>query len=153
MTKPRHLLTALLGSLLLLASCSTETDVGGITLDDAAATAIDQAEDATGTTLGPERSEAIAKLQTSMDVVTAQLETGDFGQDLIVTWAEIQTRVSDAVVSVQADPDFNAAALESILDAFGAQLAAFGSQPELEGAWTEFRAAFDEFIAGSTTSG
>jgi len=145
----------LAASLLVLSACTAAADTTDLedSLDEATESAIVQAEDATDTTLGNESAEAVAKLQTSMDIVTGQLQEIDLGEDATVAWAEIQARVSDVVASVQADPDFDRSAIDSILDAFEAQIAASEPASEFEAAWAEFRADFEAFLDASTEPG
>jgi uncharacterized lipoprotein YajG len=73
MKERKEVLAAGLAALLLLAACSAQPGSVDSVIDDAAAAGIEQAEDVTGTTLGSDSAEAIAKLQTSLDVVSAEM--------------------------------------------------------------------------------
>lgn len=136
-----------LAAVVLVGACSSGTDAGDLdsAIDDATATAVDQAEEVAGTTLTAENEDAVAKLQTSMDVVSAEIQDADLGADLAVAWTEIQARITDAV---QANADFDASELEAMIDALESQVAVDAS-PEFERAWAGFRAEFDEFVASS----
>jgi ABC-type glycerol-3-phosphate transport system substrate-binding protein len=135
-----------LAAVMLVGACSG-TDAGDIdsAIDDATATAVDQAEEATNTTLTAENAEAIAKLQTSMDVVSAEFQDADLGADLAVAWTEIQARITDAV---QTNASFDASELRAMIDTIESQVA-LDANPEFASAWAEFRAEFDEFVASS----
>ena len=136
-----------LAAVMLVGACSTGTDAGDVDsgIDDATETAVDQAEEATGTTLTSENADAVAKLQTSMDIVSAEIQDSDLGPDLAVAWTEIQARVTDAV---EANADFDASELNSLMDTLESQVA-LDANPEFESAWAEFRAEFDEFVSSS----
>ncbi|MEX1003834.1 MAG: hypothetical protein WD990_09880 [Acidimicrobiia bacterium] len=134
-----------LAAMMLVAACSgTDTEDIDTAVDDATATAVDQAEQATDTTLSSENADAVAKLQTSMDVVSAQLQDADLGADLAVAWTEIQARVIDAANTA----DFDASELESLMDTLESQVA-LDANPEFESAWADFRAEFDAFVSSS----
>lgn len=142
-----RLLAASFASVLVVGACAAadDTDVGGA-VDDAAETAIEGAETVTETTMGSGAAEATAKLQTTLDVMTSELETAEADPDLAVAWAEIQARVADAIVAIQSDPDFDMSDLESTLDSFESELAAVDPDIEVESAWAEFRLALDSFL-------
>lgn len=146
MSTPTHRFGAGIAAIMLVAACSGGTDAGDIdsTIDDAVAGAVDEAEAATDTTLTSANADAVAKLQTSMDLVTAQIEESGLDADLAVAWTEIQARVSDAI----AGADFDPAALRSMLDALEAQVD-IDANPEFEAAWTEFRTDVEAFVTSS----
>lgn len=146
MPKPTHRISAGIAAVALLASCSAGTDAGEIdsTVDDAITEAVDQAEAASDTTLPSANADAVAKLQTSMDVVTAEIEDSDLEADLSVAWTEIQARISDLPTGA----DFDPTALRSMLDALEGQVD-IDANPEFEAAWTEFRADFEAFLTSS----
>ena len=134
-----------LAAVMLIAACSG-TDAGDVdsAIDDATETAVDQAEEATGTTLTSENADSVAKLQTSMDLVTDQIQEADLGPELAVAWTEIQARVTDALD----DADFDASELSALMDTLESQVA-LDDNPEFGSAWAEFRADFDDFVSSS----
>ena len=144
-TRTRKTLAGL-AAVMLVGACSG-TDTGDVdsAIDDATETAVDQAESATDTTLTAENAEAVAKLQTAMDAVSAQIDNADLGADLAVAWTEIQARISDAVES---NADFDASELSGLMDTLESQVE-LDANPDFESAWAEFRAEFDEFVASS----
>lgn len=146
MPTPTHRINAGIAAVFLVASCSAGTDAGDIdsTIDDAVAGAVDEAEAATDTTLTPANADAVAKLQTSMDLVSAQIEESDLEADLSMAWTEIQARISD----VSAGADLDPSALRTMLDAVETQVD-LEANPEFEAAWTEFRADFEAFLTSS----
>ncbi len=134
-----------LAAALGLTGCSTGTgDVGdgAVTGTDPVATT----EGAAGATLPEDYAEAVAKLQTTIDVVTTQLDRAEVPQAALVAWAEVEARVSDAVAQVQSDPGFDMTALGAALDSFEAVLVDIDAGSEVDIAWTEFRAAVDDFV-------
>lgn len=135
-----------LAAVMLVGACSG-TDAGDVdsAIDDATATAVDQAEEVAGTTLTAENADAVAQLQTSMDVVAEEIQDADLGADLAVAWTEIQARVTSAV---QGNADFDASELTALIDTLESQVAV-DATPEFESAWARFRAEFDEFVASS----
>lgn len=144
MPTPTQRISACIAAVTLLASCSAGTDEIDSNVDDAIGGAVDQAEAVSDTTLTSANAEAVAKLQTSMDVVTAEIEDSDLEADLSVAWTEIQARISD--ISVGAD--FDPTALRSMLDALETQVDT-DANPDFEAAWNEFRADFEAFLTSS----
>ena len=150
MKERKEVLAAGLAALLLLAACSAQPGSVDSVIDDAAAAGIEQAEDVTGTTLGSDSAEAIAKLQTSLDVVSAEMAEADLPDDLTVVWDEIQVRVNEAVVSIQGDPNFDPTSIDLMLDTFQVQLETMDMASDFESAWVEFRADFEAFVEAHT---
>ena len=134
-----------LAAVMLVGACSSGTDAGDIdsTIDDATAAAVDQAESATDTTLSSENAEAVAKMQTTMDLVSEEIQAADVDADIAVAWTEIEARVTDAI---ETDVDVDASALRSMMDALESQVS-LDAHPELESAWADFRAEFDAFVS------
>lgn len=142
----RHRISAGIAAVFLMASCSAGSDTGDIddAVDDAIVGAVDEAEAATNTTLTAEAADAVAKLQTSMDLVTTQIDESDLEADLSVAWTEIQARISD----VMAGADFDPSALRSMLDTVETQVD-LDANPEFESAWAEFRTDFEAMVTSS----
>lgn len=145
-TRTQKTLTGL-AAVMLVGACSSGTDTADIdsTIDDATAAAVDEAEAATDTTLTPENADAVAKMQTSMDLVSEEIQDADVDPDLAVAWTEIQARVTDAV---QANADVDGSSLISMMDALESQLS-LEANPEFESAWADFRAEFEAFVSSS----
>lgn len=119
------------------------------TIDDATAAGVETAEAATGTTLTESSAESIAKVQTTLDVLTAELDGAEVGQSVEAAWSEVQVRVTDAVVSAQSEAEFDESALGDSLDTFEERLEEAVPSPELWSAWNEFRAAVTDFVAST----
>ncbi len=134
-----------LAAVMLVAACSG-TDAGDVdsAIDDATETAVDQAEEVAGTTLTQENADAVAQLQTSMEVVADAIQNSDLDADLAVAWTEIQARVTDAAATA----DFDESELNEMMDTLESQVA-LDENPEFESAWANFRAEFDEFVSSS----
>lgn len=142
--------TRMLALTLVLAAGVTAcsgTDTVDDTIDDATAAAVETAEEATDTTLAEDSAEAVAKLQTSLDVLTAELDDAELDPAVETAWSEIQVRVTDAIVAAQAETEFDDSVLEDSLDSFEEQLDAAEPAEELESAWDEFRSALSSLIA------
>jgi hypothetical protein len=137
--------TTLLAALMLTACAGDGADVDE-SIDDATAAGVDAAVEATDTTLSDDSAEAVAKLQTSLNVLTAQFDESAVAPEIETAWAEIQARVTDAAIAVQLDPDFDTSELESAVESFDEQLDTVDTDPVLEDAWIEFRSALDAFI-------
>ncbi|MDX1447506.1 MAG: hypothetical protein R3246_00450 [Acidimicrobiia bacterium] len=133
-----------------LSACSP-ADADGIddTIDDATAAAIETAESATDTTLSEDSAESLAKLQTTLDVLTAQLAGVELDPSMEAAWSEIQVRVTDAVVSARLDMEFDQSTLVDSLDAFEDALEQTSPSPDLWSAWNEFRDAWTMFVAAT----
>lgn len=146
MNTPTKRMLAGLAAVMLVGACSG-TDAGDVdsAIDDATESAVDQAEEATGTTLTSENADSVAKLQTSMDIVSSEIQDADLGPELAVAWTEIQARVIDAV---DTNANFDASELSALMDTLESQVA-LDANPEFESAWAEFRAEFDEFVSSS----
>lgn len=129
-----------------LTACGETTGVDGA-IDDTATDAIDGAENLTGTTISGDTAEAVAKLQTSLDVLAAEVEDIDAPADLQAAWAELEARATDATLSAQIDADIDASDLEAAVDEFDERLEDVEPTPVLEQAWAEFRSALDTLIA------
>ena len=134
---------AALAAVLVVGACSG-TDTVDEAVDDATATVVSQAEDATGTTLSADNADAVAKLQTSMDLVSTEIEEADLGPELAVAWTEIQARVTDALDGA----NFDASELSALMDTLESQVT-LDDNPEFESAWAEFRAEFETFASSS----
>lgn len=126
------------------------TTTQGTTETTSATTTTSAGGDTTTTTTGNggaiDSAEAIAKLQTSLDALEAQMEGVADEDDLRTAWAEIETRVRDAVTGFQADADFDEAALEEQLDTFETELESADLGAEAEDAWSELREAVRELV-------
>jgi hypothetical protein len=135
-----------LAAVMLVGACSG-TDAGDVdsAIDDATATAVDQAEQVAGTTLTAENADAVAKLRTTMDVVRSQIQDSDFDPSLAVAWTEIEARVIDAV---ETNANLDASTVRAMIDQLESQVS-IDADPEFESAWAEFRAEFDAFVSSS----
>jgi hypothetical protein len=135
-----------LAAVMLVGACSG-TEAGDVdsAIDDATATAVDQAEQVAGTTLTAENADAVAKLRTTMDVVRSQIQDSDFDPSLAVAWTEIEARVIDAV---ETNANLDASTVRAMIDQLESQVS-IDADPEFESAWAEFRAEFDAFVSSS----
>jgi hypothetical protein len=140
----KRILSAGLAALLSLSACATDADG---TLDDAVAGAVEGAESITDTTLTSGAADAIAKLQTSLGVLTTQMEASAVAPQLDVAWAELRARVTDAAVAAQMGSDIDTGDLEVAVDSFESRMGEIDAEPALRDAWAEFRAMLAEFVA------
>ena len=130
-----------------MAACSgADTAEVDDTIDDATAAAVDTAEAATDTTLNESSADAVAKLQTTLDVLTAELDDAELDPAVVAAWSEVQVRVTDAVVAAESESEFDSADLEDSLDSFEDTLEETAASPELWSAWDEFRAALADLF-------
>lgn len=154
MKSTHRLLAGTLAAVVVLAACSSG-DTTGVesTVDDATATVASQAEETTGTTMSEETDEAVAKLQTSLDVVTSELESAQLDADLMAAWDEIQVRATSAIASAEASGSLDTQGIETTLDEFESTLTTQNVEPTVIDAWTEFRLSFESFLSQFATSG
>jgi len=141
----KKMITTTLVAALMLTACADGSTVDE-SIDDATAAGVDAAVEVTDTTLSDNSAEAVAKLQTSLNVLTAQFDQSAVAPELETAWAELQARVADATIAAGLDSDFDTSELESAVESFDERLDAVDTEPVLEDAWTEFRSALDTFI-------
>lgn len=149
MTKTRTLALIMALATGLTGCSAADTAQVDDTIDDATVAAVETAEAVTDTTLTESSAEAIAKVQTTLDVLTAELDGVELDPSVEAAWSEVQVRVTDAVVSAQSEADFDESALGDSLDTFEERLEEAVPSPELWSAWNEFRAALTDFVASA----
>ena len=153
MTRTKKTLAlALAGSMALAACSSATTDGVEGAIDDATGTIAEGAEDVTGTTMSAETSEAVAKLQTSVDVVTEELGEADASADVMTAWNEMTARVSTAIVAAETDTPFDASAVEDTLNRFESTIEQSDVADSLGTAWEDFRTSLQLFLDAAVSS-
>ena len=143
----RRMLSTALAAVLTLSACVTEADGGDRGTDDVVAGAVEGAESITGTTLSSGAAEVIAKVQTSLDVLTAQMDASAVAPELEVAWAELRARVTDAAVAAQLDSAIDPGDLEAAIDSFESRIGEVDAEAALRDAWADFRSDLAEFVA------
>lgn len=138
----KRLFALLVAGMLVLAACS------GDGLDDATS----DLEDATDVTVADDveqgAMELAADVEEQMDTLSEEIQSSDAAGGLQDAWADIQTAVTAAIASMQADGTVATDGIEEAVDDFQAELEAAGEEiaPELRSAWESFRTSLQDLI-------
>lgn len=138
----KRLTTILFAGVLVLAACS------GDGLGDVAS----ELEDATDATVSDEvEQDAIdlaADVEEQMDTLTEEIQSSDAAEDLRDGWTDIQSAVTAAIASMQADGTIATEGIEDALTEFQSDLDAAGDEitPELQAAWESLRTSIQELV-------
>lgn len=133
----RRFATVLCIGLLVLPGCS------GNGLDGAAS----ELEDVTDASISDEVEQGAldlaADVEEQMDTLTDEIQSSDAADDLRNAWNDIQTAVTGAIASMQADGAVPTEEIEEAVNEFQAVLDEAGDDiaPELETAWESLRSS------------
>lgn len=138
----KHLKALLLTVVLVLAACS------GDGFDEAA----NDLEDVTDATVSDDVEQGAvdlaADVEEQMDTLSEEIQSSDAAEGLQDAWADIQTAVTAAIASMQADGTVATEGIEEALNDFQSEVDAAGEEisPELRTAWESLRTSIQELV-------
>lgn len=139
----KRLTSILFAGVLVLAACS------GGDLDDVAS----ELEDVTDATVSDEveqdAMDLAADVEEQMDTLSEEIQSSDAAAGLQDAWADVQTAVTAAIASMQADGTVATDGIEEALNDFQSEVDAAGDEiaPELRSAWESLKTSIQE-LAG-----
>ncbi|HET9261320.1 MAG TPA: hypothetical protein VFP42_14460 [Acidimicrobiia bacterium] len=139
----KRLIALLFAGLLVFVGCS------GNGLEDVAS----DLEDATDATVSDEVEqnalELAADVEEQMDTLTEEIQSSGAAEELQSAWSEVQTEMTAAIASMQADGTMTVEGIEEALDDFQTEIEAAGDEiaPELRSAWDSLRTSIQELIS------